>query len=161
MLYIPSLPSPRLATTMRIPSTTRLSSLSLARTQRRCLTCYAHQRAAVRLIASRTSPAVPSVKRRWNSTISVEQTQTQSPQEAAVLHGKPAQQKAGASQSQGALAMAPRCSMITHRHLPIRNRINATGTVLQARRVWCSSCRRTPDPDYQEAPEAARRSGHL
>lgn len=57
--------------------------------------------------------------------------------------------------------VAPRCSMITHRHLPIRNRINATGTVLQACRVRCSSSRRTSDSDYQEAAEAARRPGHL
>ncbi|KIP12803.1 hypothetical protein PHLGIDRAFT_97490 [Phlebiopsis gigantea 11061_1 CR5-6] len=70
---------------MRIPPST-LSSLARPVSQRRSVSCYAHQRAAIRSIAFRTSPVVYS-RRRWNSSLATEESR--SPQSEAILHGKP------------------------------------------------------------------------
>lgn len=85
---------------MRIPAA-RLSSLPRTALQRRTLAYHAHQRAAVRLIASRTSPAISSGKRRWNSTLSVEQARSE--RDDAVVLGKAPQRQANSSSQDAAL----------------------------------------------------------
>ena len=95
---------------MRIPSNS-LSSLTFSASHRQCLSCRAHRRAVIRLIASRTSPAVQD-RRRWNSTLVVEKTQ--SPQTEAILHGKPGQHQQRGSGSQSEYTIAPHACKHIH-----------------------------------------------